>query len=431
MASVLNLPNGRRAVQFFAPDGERRTVRLGKLSKEAAAECARAIDALVDAKSAGQQAPRKALEWVKDLSNDLADRLAKFEVIPPRRKAAVVGLQQFLDEYIGKRTDVKGGTATFYGHTSRCLVEFFGADRPLEEITPGDVDEWRLWLADHEKLADNTVRRRCGMAKQFFRAAVRKRLISENPFEGMKGCLVKENRDRDYFITIQEAAAVLNACPNWQWRLLFALSRFGGLRCPSEHMALRWADVDLPGGKMLVRSPKTEHHDGKESRLVPIFPELRPYLEEAWDRAEPGEEFVIPGRHHRIEGNPTNLGTQLTRIIIRAGLKPWPKLWQNLRSTRETELCETNPEHVVCSWIGNSQAVAKKHYLQVTAEHFQKASESSATEKALQKAMHQQAISSPNDNQQKRENPGKHGIPDDSGVPLVGVTGLEPVTSTV
>jgi len=38
-----------------------------------------------------------------------------------------------------------------------------------------------------------------------------------------------------------------------------------------------------------------------------------------------------------------------------------PKLFQNLRSTRETELMETYPAHVVCAWIGNSEAVARKH----------------------------------------------------------------------
>ena len=63
-----------------------------------------------------------------------------------------------------------------------------------------------------------------------------------------------------------------------------------------------------------------------------------------------------------------NLRTQLKRIIRRAGFTPWPKLFQNLRSTRETELTEQYPLHVVCAWIGNSQPVAAKHYLQVTDE---------------------------------------------------------------
>jgi hypothetical protein len=60
----------------------------------------------------------------------------------------------------------------------------------------------------------------------------------------------------------------------------------------------------------------------------------------------------------------------MCRIIGRAKIKPWPKLFQNLRSTRETELAEMYPLHVVCAWIGNSQPVAAKHYLQVTDEHF-------------------------------------------------------------
>ncbi len=53
----------------------------------------------------------------------------------------------------------------------------------------------------------------------------------------------------------------------------------------------------------------------------------------------------------------------------------WPKLWQNLRSTRETELAEQFPMHVVCAWIGNSQLVAAKHDLQVTDDHFVEAAE--------------------------------------------------------
>ncbi len=56
-------------------------------------------------------------------------------------------------------------------------------------------------------------------------------------------------------------------------------------------------------------------------------------------------------------------------------MKPWPKLFQNLRPTRETELAQDYPLHVACAWIGNSQAVANKHYLQVTEEHFREATQ--------------------------------------------------------
>ena len=63
-------------------------------------------------------------------------------------------------------------------------------------------------------------------------------------------------------------------------------------------------------------------------------------------------------------------------------MKLWPKLCQNLRSTRETELAEQYPIHVVCEWIGASQPVAMKHYLQVTEEHFEQALQGDATDNA-------------------------------------------------
>ena len=56
-------------------------------------------------------------------------------------------------------------------------------------------------------------------------------------------------------------------------------SRYAGLRVPSEALLLRWQDIDLAADRMLVHSPKIEHHAGKATRMVPIFPELRPYLE--------------------------------------------------------------------------------------------------------------------------------------------------------
>ena len=115
-------------------------------------------------------------------------------------------------------------------------------------------------------------------------------------------------------------------------------------------LRLRWCDIHWDRGRITVTSPKTEHHPGGESRVIPIFPELRPYLEEAFDQAEPGTEWVIT----RYRDANANLRTQLLRIIRLAGLAPWPKLFQNLRSTRQTELEEHFPSHVVCGWIGKA-----------------------------------------------------------------------------
>jgi integrase len=77
----------------------------------------------------------------------------------------------------------------------------------------------------------------------------------------------------------EEAAKVLEACPDVEWQLIFALARYGGLRTPSETLALKWSDVNWEARMFTVRSPKTEHPEDGGIRVVPIFKELRPYLD--------------------------------------------------------------------------------------------------------------------------------------------------------
>jgi hypothetical protein len=109
-------------------------------------------------------------------------------------------------------------------------------------------------------------------------------------------------------------------------------------------------------------------------RTVPIFPELRPLLDKAYDDASDGAEFVIA----RYRNPNKNFRTRFLRIIRRAGVTPWTKPFQNLRASRETELAATYPLHVVCAWIGNSATIAQKHYLQVTDDYFERAQECGA-----------------------------------------------------
>ncbi len=132
---------------------------------------------------------------------------------------------------------------------------------------------------------------------------------------------------------------------------------------------------------------------------MPLFPELRPHLEALFDEAAEGTEFVV----NRYRDAKQNLRTTFEKIIVRAGLKPWPKLFQNLRSTRETELAEHFPMHVVCEWIGNSQPVASRHYLQVTDSHFKAAASTSTI--AIEEAPEEQESALQNPVQQPSESP--------------------------
>jgi len=295
----------------------------------------------------------------------------------------------FVNSYIarGRREDgkpAKPNTITIWNRTLRYLCAFFSEDKQLQAITKGDVKDFVAFLRTEQidaagkvirkALGDETIRRTCGHAFQFLQDAIDRELLDKNPFRDADRATSSGNGRRQQFITREIANKVLDILPDAQWRLLFALSRFAGLRCPSEHVRLRWSDVDLPAGRMIVTSPKTEHHDGKENRIVPIFPELRPYLEEAHSLAPHAAEYAITRYRH----SNANLRTALIRYIRRAGLEPWPKLFNNLRSSCQTELEEFFPSHVVCAWLGNSERIAREHYLQVTDAHFARAIRSGA-----------------------------------------------------
>ena len=213
----------------------------------------------------------------------------------------------------------------------------------------------------------------------FFRAAKKRKLIRENPFAEVTAKAVLRD-DRQRFITRGETEQLLTVC-NPTWRVIVGLARYGGLRCPSEVLSLRWQDVDWAAGRIVVRSPKTEHHVGKASRTIPLFPELQSILAKAFDLAPDSAEYVVDGNHREAANTSSgwrncNLRTQFERLIKRAGLQPWPRLFHAMRASRETELAKEYPIHVVTSWLGNTPRIALKHYLQVTDADFEQASQS-------------------------------------------------------
>ncbi len=366
MASLINGKDGTRKIQFVDENGDRQSIYLSGVNKKDAESLKIKVEALLSAKLTGSPWTGDLSLWVNDLSSVIHRKLAKKGLVPPREnqsKARGVTLGKYIEQYRASRTDVAKSTQDNYAQAQSKLIEFFGIDKPLTAVTSGDADEFRIFVMG--KLAENTARRICGRAKQFFRAALRKKIISENPFEDMRGCDVRSNPERFHYVTTEAAGKIFAACPDAEWRLIFALARFGGLRTPSETLAIKWGHINWENDRITIPSPKTG------MRIMPIFQELRPHLEAVFEEAEPGSEYVIT----RYRARNSNLRTQFLRIVERAGVEPWQKPFQNCRSTRETELCNAGfPIQSVVSWLGNSVPVASRHYLQVREEDFTRAS---------------------------------------------------------
>jgi site-specific recombinase XerD len=337
------------------------------------------------AKISGEVIGRDLATWLATISDKLHKKLAAVDLVAARSGAAgnVPTLAAFLADFIAKRTgSARPGTiASMKGAAAR-LTDHFGDDVTIDAINSGQADEWLLWMTSTKKYAGATIGRTVKRARQFFRAAVRLKLLQENVFADLKAP-GQTNESRNFYVTPEVAAQVLDALPDVEWRLIFALSRFGGLRCPSEHLPLTWPDIDWARDRFLVRSPKTG------DRWVPIFAELRPYLAAAFEAAHEGTLHVISRRRDSAQ----RWGTLLDRILSRAGIKRWERLFHNLRASRQTELTARFSIGTVCRWLGNSISVADQHYLTAMETEFERAAKEGAIdcERKISGAVQKQA----------------------------------------
>ena len=129
-----------------------------------------------------------------------------------------------------------------------------------------------------QRFAWNTIRKLIATTKVFFEGAKRLRLIGENPFADQKAA-IQPNSKRMAYITPEMIAKVIDAAPDAYWRLVIVLARYGGIRVPSE-LAITVNDVDWEHSRLRIRSPKTEHHQGKDERIISLFPEIRQAIDE-------------------------------------------------------------------------------------------------------------------------------------------------------
>ena len=186
------------------------------MPKKTAEEIKTKVEALNAANVAGMSWDKETAEWVGGRESALYDKLAAIGLVSRRAEVEQATLEAFLDSYIDKQIDKKQSTIVCLTQCRNDLVEFFGPEKPLGDVSEGDAEDWRNWLRKRnarpgrqksptgraskasyrdrnkpkqppKRLQENTIRRRCGRARQLFQAAVRYRLIGRNPFAEIQG----------------------------------------------------------------------------------------------------------------------------------------------------------------------------------------------------------------------------------------------------
>lgn len=365
MASLSKSKKGTFSIQFVL-HGNRKTIYAGKMEPREAKRLCEKVGELVGIqnRNARVEESENIYKWVsKIIGTKLHKKLVNVGLLKTIKETQ---LGAFIDDYNSSRTDVKDWTKKNRIGSKNRILKFFSPSTDLRSITPADAMKLKAFLIAN--YATGTAGKDLANAKLFFGHAVDLGLITKNPFSKLK-IPNQANPKRLYFVDRATSQKVLDACPDLQSRLIFSMARFGGLRVPSELVGLKWKDVLWAEKKIRVPSPKTEHIPGKDYRWVPLFPEIMEPLRQAFEIAKEGDEFIFP----RTITKKVNLRKSLLGIIKKAGLSPWPKLFQNLRASRETELCQDFPLHVAAGWIGNTPKVAIRHYLQTIDSDWEKA----------------------------------------------------------
>lgn len=367
MASVTKDARASRdgwRVRFYTGERQRELYFRGR--KRDAEDFGRKCEALAKLAEAGLSPDPELVSWLRRLDAGKRESLVRWGLCEPASPKLQTDqgrlLGPFLRDYISGRKDIAHNTRKNLNQAMRVLIDHFGERHALRSIKPGDAARWQRWLMAEQGLAIATTSMHTKKAKLMFKAAVDDGLIESNPFDAIKG-MKESNVERQRFIPREVIDRILDACPGPQWRLVVVLCRYAGLRCPSEVLGLRWDDIDWDRGSLRVDSPKTG------LRFVPMFPGVRKALEEAYESADDGavrcvDEYAV---------TTTNLRTQFQRIIERAGIEAWPRLFHNLRASCRTELQEALPEHAINKWLGQSSRVAEEHYVTVHDEHWERA----------------------------------------------------------
>jgi integrase len=256
------------------------------------------------------------------------------------------------------------------------FVEFLGrrADDPIGEITQQDIVAFRNKLVP--KVAAKTANHDLKALKMLFKSARRDCVLVENSAEFVDTIRRRATTLKRGF-KIDEVRAILNVADD-EWRSMVLFGLYTGQRL-SDIASLRWANIDLPGGKLRLVTRKT----GK-TMILPIAAPLRRLLESIPTTDNPNapvhpRAFAILER----QGKSANLSNQFGDLLARAGLRQKKDhkghakgraarrqieqlSFHSLRRTATTLLHQAGvPAAVAQAMIGHDSEAIHQHYVSV------------------------------------------------------------------
>ena len=365
MASLLRNIAARDGYEIrIHAKGERYVVWIGTLTVRQQREYDRHVQSIVDSFKVGASPEPECLRWFDTVPDRIRDKFVAWGMLPPSQRRTLTPEQRTVEGwtrlFIDELANAKPRTKINYDQARTWLLKTVDGKRDIGAVTQGDM---RRWQASMTALVMSTRNKHVKRVKTMFAGAVEDGVLASSPAAILKEERSQKriDRSRQFFVDAAMTEKVIRKLPDTNWKMLFCLMRFQGLR-RHEVFAIDWKHIDWETNELTVPA------DTKTGwRTMPIFPETLKYLQDADLVAEAGEKVI------RWKGSQESVTELLRKRVVDAVGECWQKPCQQLRSTRRTELDVVFPPHVVNEWLGHDSATAEKHYQQVTPEHLHRA----------------------------------------------------------
>ena len=269
------------------------------------------------------------------------------------------------------------------------LLEEFGADLQLDQLTTDRIEDYRARLLGEGKLSRRTIQKMMVLLHGILARAKRRKWIDSNPAEDVERVSVKRSGDFNV-LTPEQVYAVSRAAEDAQDAALYVVAAFTGLRM-GELRALRWRDVDFAKRTVFVRANYTNGADAERApksgrvRSVPLIDQAAVALDGLSRRelfTEPGD-LIFPSPM----GDYLDDSAQRKRFyaaLLGAGLghlreKDDPIVFHDLRHTFGTLAAKTWELPKVQGYMGHADIQTTMLYV----HHVPKTSDADALSSAV------------------------------------------------
>lgn len=165
---VQTTPDGRR-ITFSDEQGDRKSIRLGKVSQSTAQIVRGFIEDIAESRRHGISPDPSTRRWLKKLDGRMRSKLARVGLIRSgeRKKRKPEILCEFMDRYIEMKSKTLAPVSIeIHKKARRNLVDFFSEDKLLRDDTEGDAVDFREFLVGEKGYAESTVRKRCAKGSE-------------------------------------------------------------------------------------------------------------------------------------------------------------------------------------------------------------------------------------------------------------------------